>query len=154
MLTKKAELIWYSFGVTVIILSAVDFNSYADAQNYFDKNREEAIVRECYAQMTEGGTVWGPEEFMAVLRRIDGNSVTLYGRDDYNSCMAGLDYEDGAEMSIEYKKALNNIKKNEYQFITEHSTDELLESALSLGVKYIVFDTGDGYEVKKAEELK
>ncbi|MBR5897431.1 MAG: hypothetical protein IKZ39_07420, partial [Lachnospiraceae bacterium] len=44
-LKGKRENVWYSLGIAVIILSAVNFEAYDDAQTYLERNAEEAEVQ-------------------------------------------------------------------------------------------------------------
>ena len=152
-LNKKHEIIWYSIGVTVVILASVNFESYKDAQNYFERNAEEAKVFECLTELGDG-LVWGPIEFVSVARRLDGNIETLFGRDDNNPYMAGLDYENDEEMALEYRSAIYNVASGRYFYVTYHDTDYMVESAAAEGVKYVVLPTEEGYTVKRMEDIR
>ena len=61
--------------------------------------------------------------------------------------MAGLDYEDGAEMSGEYGSTLKNIASGYYHYLTQYDEEYVVTKALDAGAYYLVLPTGDGYKV-------
>ena len=152
-LIKKRDIVLYSVGVAVIILSAVNFEPFDDSVTCFEKKAEDAKVLACLDDIKDG-VIWAPVEFVSAARRLDGNTETLFGRDDNNPLMAGIDFENDEEMAREYKLAGFNIKAGEYQYRTENSTEFIIDSAVSEGVKYFVIPSQEGYEVKRMEELR
>ena len=152
-LTKKHESIWYSLGIAVIILSAVNFETFDDSVTNIERFSEEEKVRNCLAEIG-GKTVWGTPEFMATARRIDGNVIVLFGRDEGDPKMAGLNYEDGTEMRVEYVEALKNLATGHYWYVTEHDKDYIVDAAASEGAELAALPTENGYSIVNMESLK
>ncbi len=152
-LKKKSEFIWYSVGVSMIILSAVNFEPYEDSVTYFERNRAEAGVEACIPEIKDG-LVWAPVEFVSVARRLDGSIETLFGRDVNNPLMAGISYENDGEMGWEYRNAIYNVALNKYAYVTRYDTDYIVQAARKAGVKYVVLPSEAGYTVKRMEELE
>lgn len=152
-LKKKSEFIWYSVGVSMIILSAVNFEPYDDSVTYFERNRAEAGVEACIPEIKDG-LVWAPVEFVSVARRLDGSIETLFGRDVNNPLMAGISYENDGEMGWEYRNAIYNVALNKYAYVTRYDTDYIVQAAREAGVKYVVLPSEAGYTVKRMEELE
>ena len=152
-LKKKNEVIWYSVGVSLIILSAVNFEPYDDSVTYFERKGEEAPVEACIPEIRDG-LVWAPVEFTSVVRRLDGGIETIFGRDVNNPLMAGINYEDDGSMGWEYRNAIYNVALNQYAYVTRYDTDYIVEAARAAGVKYVVLPVEGGYTVKRMEELR
>ena len=152
-LNKKHEAVWYSLGVALIVLSAVNFEPYDDAVTYFERNSEAARVSACLDDI-RGGLVWAPIEFIEEARKLDGDIEMLYGRDDNSPFMAGLDYENDEEMAWEYKNAIYNVSLGEFIYYTHYDTADLVKAAAAEGVDYAVLATEDGYTVKRMDELE
>ncbi|MBP5659862.1 MAG: hypothetical protein J6X08_00865 [Lachnospiraceae bacterium] len=151
-LKEKHENIWYSLGIAVVILSAVNFEPYDDAQTYFVRNEEEAHVQAVLEQVD--GIVWAPVEFVSVARRLDGNFESLFGRDTNDPKMAGFNYEDDYGMAGDYKNGIYNVATGKYFYVTKIDTRNLVEFAVIAGAKYAVLPTEDGYTVKRMHELR
>ena len=149
---KKMSSFIFTVGIAVIILSAVNFQPFDDAETYGERKRIEATVKASLEEIKPDRIVWGPEEFMAVARRINGSITTLSGRDDANSYMAGLDYEKGAEMVIEYRNTLKNIASGQRFYVTEHDEKYVVNRALDEGAYYLVIPTGESYKVMKLSD--
>ena len=144
---EKHGHIWYSVSMAVIILATVNFRPFDDAETRAMQRETEKAVEATLKELKPGKIVWAPEEFMATARRIDGNVVTLYGRDDGNTLMAGLDYEAGVEMADEYRSTLKNIASGYYHYLTKYDEEYVVGKALGAGAYYLVRPTGDGYKV-------
>ena len=151
-LNKKHESAWYSLGVAVLILSAVNFEPFDDAETYFVRNAKEVEVKEYLTKVD--GLTWGPIEFISVARRIDGNFESLFGRDAGDPKMAGYNYENDYDMATEYRNAIYNVAAGEYLYVTKNDTQIIVEFAVTEGARYALLPTEDGYMVKRLSELR
>jgi len=132
---KKKRFV-FSIGIALISLSTVSFMPFSDS---VELRKELSFEKEVRNTLNEykayGKTIWASDEFMATARRIDGTVYTLYGRDDINTMMSGLDYEpDGGHSWDFYYSYLNMHVVNPLFYPSELTVDEAMLEAKAEGM--------------------
>lgn len=137
---RKNNLI-FSLSTALLILSCVLFRPLYDAEITPSFTKENKNYKECLtnikAECTDV-TLWAYEEFMFEARRLDGSIKTLYGRDDMDGRMVGLDYEEVPDLAEDYSKFIKNKSYWVDYLELEHSEDAIMKGATSYGVNVIV----------------
>jgi len=133
---NRRSHIVFSAGVAMVAYAAVSFMPFADGVELqeelsFEKEVEKTI-KDYNAYYK---TIWASDEFMATVRRMDGTVYTLYGRDDINNMMSGLDYEpDGGHSWDFYYSYLNMHVVNPLFYPSELTVDEAILEAKAEGM--------------------
>lgn len=148
----KGKNLVYWLGISFIIFSCVIFRPLYDASPSTGITKQDENVRACLEKISESVpqiNLWAYEDFMFEARRVNGNVLTLYGRDDMNVTMAGSDYEPVSEYVSDYSMFTKNKSFWVDYLILEHSDIEVVEAAYKEGVNVIVLPQGsnrEGYE--------
>lgn len=145
----RAQKIIYCLGLSIIIYSCVIFRPFNDAETTHNITKQNDEIKECLDIIkSEVGEInlWAYEDFMYEARRLDGSVKLLYGRDDLNITLAGVDYEPQSEYISDYKKyALNKAYAVDY-LVLEHEDEEIVLNACHEGVNTFVLPLGAGRE--------
>lgn len=151
LLNEKKQLVVYSVGVSIMILSCTGFDSFSDAFGMKEtKQFEKMVMKEISASRYSEECIFAPADFMAVARRLDGNVKVLYGRDDISSYMAGLDFEDSSEFINDYYLYSLNALYGYEAYKTEHSKEEIEAAFSNRGVNEFLLPD-DYVALKRAE---
>lgn len=148
----KTKIVVYSLGISFVIFSCVIFRPFYDADYAKGITKQDEGVRDCLLIISETVSdvnIWAYEDFMFEARRVNGMVKTLYGRDDMNVTLAGVDYEPVSEYVSDYAIFMKNKTYGIDYLIQEHSDMEVVEAALKEGVNTIVLPQGsnrEGYE--------
>lgn len=149
LITTRNHRIVYCLGLGIIIYSCVIFRPFNDAQMAHTVTKQNDEIRPCLDMIkSEVGEInlWAYEDFMYEARRMDGSVKLLYGRDDLNVTLAGVDYEPQSEYISDYRKyALNKAYFVDY-LLPEHTDEEVVDNACKEGVNTFVLPLGAGRE--------
>lgn len=136
--SAKKRTIFY-LGVSCIIFSACVFRPFEDAVLSSDIKGTDNDLMNCLSTLDEGAVVWGTEEVMADIRRLNGNVCVLYSRAIYTPEASGLDYEKEID---EYKNISNLIKWNGWYYSDDNligiDENRCLEIARQCGENYMI----------------
>lgn len=148
MNTRTKKLV-YCLGLSVIIFSCVIFRPFNDASVAHTITKQNDEMKVCLDMIkSEVGEIylWACDDFMYEARRLDGSVKLLYGRDDLNITLAGVDYEPQSEYIADYRKFVLNKSYNVDYLDSVYSDEEIVANACLEGVNTFVLPLGAGKE--------
>lgn len=141
LIKTKKERIIIIVGFLLTSLAAVDFRPYSGAISLADFVTTRQEVIRCIESLDTDSSpkIYASDDFMKYARMSDYNIPVLYGRDNDNPYMQGLDYEQKSELIPDYRIEYLNIV-NEFDYLVTHNSKEvILDGVVADGATIIIF---------------